>query len=108
MAELDIPAIHVTHDRDEALSLADDLAILVGGQLRQAGPATHVAAEPANPDTARLLGWRARLSPRSIVPVLDALLADGKPARGQDRLPPGSQNRTRNGKPGTAEADSGG
>jgi hypothetical protein len=27
------------------------------GQLRQTGPATHVAAEPADPDTARLLGW---------------------------------------------------
>jgi molybdate/tungstate transport system ATP-binding protein len=57
LAELEIPAAHVTHDRDEALSIGDDLAIIVGGQLRQAGPAAHVATEPADPDTARLLGW---------------------------------------------------
>jgi ABC-type Fe3+/spermidine/putrescine transport system ATPase subunit len=57
LAELEIPAAHVTHDRDEALSLGDDLAVIVGGQLRQTGPAASVAAEPADPDTARLLGW---------------------------------------------------
>jgi ABC-type Fe3+/spermidine/putrescine transport system ATPase subunit len=57
LAELEIPAAHVTHDRDEALSVGDDLAIIVGGQLRQTGPAATVAAEPADPDIARLLGW---------------------------------------------------
>jgi len=57
LAELAIPAAHVTHDRDEALSLGDDLAVIVGGQLRQTGPAATVAAEPADPDIARLLGW---------------------------------------------------
>jgi ABC-type Fe3+/spermidine/putrescine transport system ATPase subunit len=53
----EIPAAHVTHDRDEALSIADDLAVIVSGQLRQTGPAARVAAEPADPDVARLLGW---------------------------------------------------
>jgi ABC-type Fe3+/spermidine/putrescine transport system ATPase subunit len=57
LAELEIPAAHVTHDRDEALSLGDDLAVIVDGQLRQTGPAATVAAEPADPDIARLLGW---------------------------------------------------
>jgi ABC-type Fe3+/spermidine/putrescine transport system ATPase subunit len=57
LAELEIPAAHVTHDRDEALSIGDDLAVIVGGQLRQTGPAANVAAEPADPDVARLLGW---------------------------------------------------
>jgi molybdate/tungstate transport system ATP-binding protein len=57
LTELEIPAAHVTHDRDEALSIGDDLAIIVSGQLRQAGPAATVAAEPADPDVARLLGW---------------------------------------------------
>jgi ABC-type Fe3+/spermidine/putrescine transport system ATPase subunit len=57
LAELGIPAIHVTHDRDEALSIGDDLAIVVAGQLRQTGPARQVAAEPADADAARLLGW---------------------------------------------------
>ncbi len=57
LAALDIPAVHVTHDRDEALSIGNDLAIIIGGQLRQAGPASQVTAAPADPDTARLLGW---------------------------------------------------
>jgi ABC-type Fe3+/spermidine/putrescine transport system ATPase subunit len=57
LAELEIPAAHVTHDRDEALSIGDDLAVIVGGQLRQTGPAAHVSAEPTDPDVARLLGW---------------------------------------------------
>jgi ABC-type Fe3+/spermidine/putrescine transport system ATPase subunit len=57
LGELEIPAAHVTHDRDEALSIGDDLAVIVGGQLRQTGPAATVAAEPADADTARLLGW---------------------------------------------------
>lgn len=57
LTELEIPAAHVTHDRDEALSIGDDLAVIVGGQLRQTGPATKVATEPADPDVARLLGW---------------------------------------------------
>ncbi len=57
LADLDIPAIHVTHDRDEALSIGDSLAIITAGQLRQAGPAGQVTASPADPATARLLGW---------------------------------------------------
>lgn len=57
LADLEIPAMHVTHDRDEALSIADDLAVIVGGRLRQAGPASQIAAEPADADVARLLGW---------------------------------------------------
>jgi ABC-type Fe3+/spermidine/putrescine transport system ATPase subunit len=57
LTQLEIPAVHVTHDREEALSIADDLAIIVSGQLRQTGPAASVAAEPADPDIARLLGW---------------------------------------------------
>jgi ABC-type sulfate/molybdate transport systems ATPase subunit len=52
LAELEIPAVHVTHDRDEAFSLGDDLAVIVGGQLRQTGPAASVAADPADPDMA--------------------------------------------------------
>ena len=57
LGSLAIPAVHVTHDRDEALSIGSDLAIIIGGQLRQAGPASQVTADPADPDTARLLGW---------------------------------------------------
>ncbi|HEV8222715.1 MAG TPA: ATP-binding cassette domain-containing protein, partial [Streptosporangiaceae bacterium] len=50
LASLDIPAMHVTHDRDEALSISDNLVLVIGGQLRQMGPASQVTAAPADPD----------------------------------------------------------
>jgi ABC-type Fe3+/spermidine/putrescine transport system ATPase subunit len=82
LGDLEIPAVHVTHDRDEALSIGDDLALIVGGQLRQAGPASQVAAEPADPDTARLLGW-SELGPgtteRQAVRVGQLFLRDAAP-----------------------------
>lgn len=52
-----IPAVHVTHDRDEALTLADDLAIIADGTIRQAGNARDVMSHPADPVAASLLGW---------------------------------------------------
>ena len=62
LAVLDIPAVHVTHDRDEALSISNDLAIIIGGQLRQAAPASQVTAAPAgrNRPPARLDRTRTR------------------------------------------------
>lgn len=46
LTQQSIPAIHVTHDRDEAFTLADDLAIITDGTIRQAGSARDVAAHP--------------------------------------------------------------
>jgi ABC-type Fe3+/spermidine/putrescine transport system ATPase subunit len=57
LSGLDIPAIHVTHDRDEAFTLADNLAVIVDGRLRQTGIAHRVAAKPQDAVVARLLGW---------------------------------------------------
>lgn len=54
---LGIPAIHVTHDRDEALSIADQVAVVVAGQVRQLAGAHEVVAQPADDTCARLLGW---------------------------------------------------
>jgi molybdate/tungstate transport system ATP-binding protein len=52
-----IPAIHVTHDRDEALTLADNLAIIGDGTIRQIGSVRHVTSNPSDATAARLLGW---------------------------------------------------
>ncbi len=90
LASLDIPAVHVTHDRDEALTISDHLAIIIGGQLRQAGPASHVTAAPADPDIARLLGW-TELGPGTAT--------NGTVTAGQlhlpDAAPPGLQGPVR-------------
>ena len=48
LAALDIPAIHVTHDRDEALSISNDLAIITGRTTR---PPARPARSPPPPPT---------------------------------------------------------
>lgn len=60
--DLGVPAVYVTHDRDEALRLADDLAILAAGTLRQTGPVADLTRHPTDDISARLLGW-AELGP---------------------------------------------
>ncbi len=54
---LGIPAIHVTHDRDEALSIGDRVAVVVAGQVRQLARPHEIVANPADETCARLLGW---------------------------------------------------
>nr|WP_062338032.1 ATP-binding cassette domain-containing protein [Herbidospora sakaeratensis] len=55
--------ILVTHDRHEALALAEDTALLIDGQIRQHGPTAEVLDNPGDVDTARLLGYTNLLSP---------------------------------------------
>jgi ABC-type sulfate/molybdate transport systems ATPase subunit len=50
-------ALLVTHDRHEAAALAERLAILHAGELRQEGPTLEVWGRPADPDCARILGY---------------------------------------------------
>ncbi|HEY1762895.1 MAG TPA: ABC transporter ATP-binding protein [Acidimicrobiales bacterium] len=49
-------AILVTHDQDEALSLADQVAIIRGGRIRQCAAPAHLYAKPATPELAREFG----------------------------------------------------
>lgn len=46
----------VTHDRDEALSLTDRVAVVLAGGLRQLDRAETVFASPASPEIAAFLG----------------------------------------------------
>lgn len=50
------PAVVVTHDREEALTLGDELAVVLDGRLRQSGPVEEVFARPADEAVARALG----------------------------------------------------
>jgi ABC-type sulfate/molybdate transport systems ATPase subunit len=50
-------ALLVTHDRHEAAALADRLAILHAGRLRQEGATLEVWGHPADADCARILGY---------------------------------------------------
>ncbi|WP_109507842.1 ABC transporter ATP-binding protein [Nocardioides speluncae] len=60
-------ALLVTHDHDEAFTVAGRMALMRAGRIVQEGPIEEVWAQPADPDAARFLGY-AR--------VLDGAAAD--------------------------------
>ncbi|HTV90776.1 MAG TPA: ABC transporter ATP-binding protein [Stellaceae bacterium] len=51
-----VPAVFVTHDRFEAIAIADRVAVIDSGNIRQQGPAAEVFARPASIGIARFLG----------------------------------------------------
>jgi spermidine/putrescine transport system ATP-binding protein len=51
-----IPAIYVTHDQQEAFTIADKVILLHEGEIAQSGTASEVFAEPANGWVASFLG----------------------------------------------------
>jgi ABC-type Fe3+/spermidine/putrescine transport system ATPase subunit len=53
---LGITAIHVTHDREEAMVMADRIVILNRGQVEQLGPPEEVYNRPRSPFVARFMG----------------------------------------------------
>lgn len=55
--QLGITVIYVTHDQEEAMTLADQLAVLDRGTLQQAGKPAEVYARPHNRFVAGFIGW---------------------------------------------------
>ena len=53
--------IYVTHDQDEALSLADRIVVLRDGQIRQVGIPSDLYERPDHLDVAEFMGYRNRL-----------------------------------------------
>ncbi len=51
-----LTAIYVTHDRDEALSMADNMAIMDAGKLIQVGPPADIYRNPAIRMVAEFIG----------------------------------------------------
>ncbi len=52
----EIPAILVTHDRAEALTLGDELVVMSGGSVRQSGPVLEVFNHPTDAEVAKIVG----------------------------------------------------
>src|SRR5262249_38085639 len=50
--------IYVTHDQDEALSLADRIVVLHDGHMQQVGAPEDLYLRPANLAVARFMGYR--------------------------------------------------
>jgi ABC-type Fe3+/spermidine/putrescine transport system ATPase subunit len=58
---LGITAIHVTHDREEAMILADRIVVQEEGRIAQLGPPEELWRHPANAHVAEFLGATNRL-----------------------------------------------
>jgi len=56
LREAGATAILVTHDQDEALSLADQIAVLRDGRVAQCGSPEELYIHPLDPDMARFIG----------------------------------------------------
>ena len=62
LRELGITAIYVTHDQQEAMALADRLAIMYKGEIVQRGSSETLYREPSHPFVAEFLGRVNRLT----------------------------------------------
>src|ERR1043165_594602 len=56
--QLDRTTIYVTHDQEEALSLADRIVVMKDGLVQQVAGPEEVYAQPANLHVARFMGYR--------------------------------------------------
>ena len=66
--------LYVTHDQDEALSLADRIVVMREGVVRQVGTPEELYARPAHADVAEFMGYRNLLPSR----ILEAGAAPGR------------------------------
>lgn len=76
-----VGAVYVTHDQNEALSMADRMAVMADGRLVQTGTPVEVYRRPANPFVAQFVGetnlLQGRIEPGvSISRVLRTVFAD--------------------------------
>jgi multiple sugar transport system ATP-binding protein len=53
---LDVTAVYVTHDQEEAMTIADRMAIFMEGRIAQLGTPEEVYARPASVDVAAFIG----------------------------------------------------
>jgi iron(III) transport system ATP-binding protein len=90
---LGVTTVMVTHDQEEALSLADRVAVMDRGRVMQVGTPQEVYATPANPFVASFVGRSASFE--AVVAGDGLCLADGTwlAARAAYRHPEGSAVR---------------
>ncbi len=90
---LGVTTIMVTHDQEEALSLADRVAVMDRGRVMQVGTPQEVYATPANPFVASFVGRSASFD--AVVAGDGVRLPDGTrlPAEAAHRHPEGCQVR---------------
>jgi iron(III) transport system ATP-binding protein len=70
--EFGLTGIYVTHDRDEALSMADRLAVMDAGRLAQVGTPQEVYRNPASRMVAEFIGETNLLEAKVLQPMNEA------------------------------------
>ncbi len=70
-----LTTIHVTHNFREASYLADRIAIVMNGQIKQIGAAADVLNNPANIEVAKFLGFKNILPSSMIGDIEDRLFS---------------------------------
>ena len=58
--------IYVTHDQDEALSMADRIVVMRDGLIRQTGTPEDLYERPEHVDVAEFMGYRSKLAGRVV------------------------------------------
>ena len=53
-----ITTLFVTHDQDEAVKMADEVVLLLNGNVEQVGPPRNFYIAPETPRAAQFFGWR--------------------------------------------------
>ncbi|HVM55658.1 MAG TPA: ABC transporter ATP-binding protein [Acidimicrobiales bacterium] len=86
--DLGVAVVHVTHDQQEALAIADRVVVLRDGRVAQAGTPPEVWRRPADEFVARFLGFA------NLLPHPDGLLV----------VPPDAVSLGPEGEPGTVTA----
>ncbi|MGA0594515.1 ABC transporter ATP-binding protein [Enterovirga sp. CN4-39] len=64
--EIGSTTIYVTHDQDEALSMADRIVVMRDGLIRQIGTPKELYERPVTEDVADFMGYRNRLRGRIV------------------------------------------
>jgi putative spermidine/putrescine transport system ATP-binding protein len=89
---LDITAIHVTHDREEAMVMADRIVILDAGAIAQVGTPEDVYNRPNSPFVAAFMGAGNTVALRARTEG-EAMIIEAGPHNSETRLTPTTLGR---------------
>ena len=78
--QLGVPTVMVTHDQEEAMTLADTVICMNHGRIEQVGPPRELYLRPATRFVARFVGASNLLPTAWVREALPALLAERPPA----------------------------
>ncbi len=72
--QLGITFVYVTHDREEALTMSDRIAVMYRGQLQQVGTPIEIYEQPASRFVAEFIGETNFLSGRVVEPKAEGIV----------------------------------